>query len=477
MNFFSKMLSTKTSRIGAYTIALAAVVVAIAILVNSILGMLPEKITHIDMSKNGLYTLSTDSKVVVNNLTQEVEIYLISQAGQEDSILETLMEKYADANKRIKYEKVNPDVNPTFAEKYVDEVTNNDVLVKSGDRYRYIEYSKMYQAGNSYYESDENHNQYFDGEGEITSAIDYVVKENLPVVYFVRGHDEPTLEGYAETALARANVTTAPLSLMSTKKVPDDASCVVIYTPTSDISSEDARILKEYVANGGKLFVLSGVAREDEFVNLNSILEEYHIKKNPGVVLESNDAYYAYNEQYLLIPYPQDHDITVSLIDNFKYPIFYITAGLNIDQNAEVNAQREALYVTSGTAYSKLAGYNIQSYDMEDGDLFGPFELGVTLRDINGKGGRMVWLACDYILDEEVNELSSNANLDLFVNSTSWLVGDRETITIKSKAVNNEYLIMSDAEGNYLKVMLIGVIPGVVVLMGIVELILRRKRR
>ena len=75
--------------------------------------------------------------------------------------------------------KRNPDVYPTFAEQYTDEdVPNNSLVVECGDRYRYISYDDIYLAESSVYSY--SYSTSFDGEGAITSAIDYVTTEDLP---------------------------------------------------------------------------------------------------------------------------------------------------------------------------------------------------------------------------------------------------------------------------------------------------------
>ena len=40
-----------------------------------------------------------------------------------------------------------------------------------------------------------------------------------------------------------------------------------------------------------------------------------------------------------------------------------------------------ALLTTSDSAYSKAAGYDLTTYDREEGDLDGPFALAVAITD------------------------------------------------------------------------------------------------
>ena len=72
---------------------------------------------------------------MVNALTEDVTIYWIVQADQEDAVIEKLLDRYASLSEHIEVEKRNPDVYPTFAEEYIDEgdaVYNNSLVVECG---------------------------------------------------------------------------------------------------------------------------------------------------------------------------------------------------------------------------------------------------------------------------------------------------------------------------------------------------------
>ena len=145
--FFQKSLSAfkgsgsgrNAFRGGGYAMVITAIVLAIAILVNVAVSALPTNLTQFDMSASKLYSITSNTKAVVNNLEDDVTIYWIVQADEEDAIIEALLDKYDSLSDHISVEKKNPDVYPTFAEQYTDEdVANNSLVVECGDRSRYI---------------------------------------------------------------------------------------------------------------------------------------------------------------------------------------------------------------------------------------------------------------------------------------------------------------------------------------------------
>lgn len=192
---------------GAYSLAAAAILLAILIAANVLVSALPASMTRYDISATKLYSITSNTKVVVNALEEDVTIYWIVQSGAEDDVIETLLSKYDSLSDHITVVKKNPDVYPTFAEQYTDEaVQNNSLVVECGDRSRYIGYDDIYvQEADMYSYS---YSTSFDGEGAITSAIDYVVTDELPQLYLLEGHGEQELPATFSEQIEKENIET-----------------------------------------------------------------------------------------------------------------------------------------------------------------------------------------------------------------------------------------------------------------------------
>ena len=215
---------------GAYSLTISAVVLAIVIAVNVLVSALPASMTRFDISASKLYSITSNTKVVVNALQKDVNIYWIVQADQEDDVISTLLDKYESLSDHIHVVKKNPDVFPTFTQTYTDEtVANNSLIVECGDRFRYIAYDDIYIQETDMYSY--SYNSSFDGEGAITSAIDYVVNSEFPQVYVLEGHGETELPENFAGQIEKANMETQKLSLLTTDSIPEEAACVLIYAP------------------------------------------------------------------------------------------------------------------------------------------------------------------------------------------------------------------------------------------------------
>ncbi len=220
---------------GSYSLMLTGIVLAILIAVNVFASVLPSAWTQLDISSMKLYSITSNTKVVVNALEKDVIIYWVVQADQEDSIIENLLAKYESLSDHIEVVKKNPDVYPTFTQQYTSEtVPNNSLIVEYGDSNRYISYEDIYLTETDM--TTYSYTQSFDGEGAITSAIDYVVSEDHPQLYITEGHGESDLSAVFEEQIEKENIETTTFTLLNEDTVPEEADVVLIYAPASDIS-------------------------------------------------------------------------------------------------------------------------------------------------------------------------------------------------------------------------------------------------
>lgn len=456
---------------GTYSLAITAIVLAILVALNIMVSALPSTYTNLDISSSKLYSITSNTKVVVNALQDDVTIYWIVQSGEEDSVIENLLNKYDSLSDHIEVVKKNPDVYPTFAEQYTDEeVANNSLIVECGDRNRFISYNDIYVSETNM--STYSYEYSFDGEGAITSAIDYVVNAEQPQLYILEGHGEAELSESFSTQIEKENIETTTFSLLNEDSIPEEADAILIYAPSSDISEEEKTMLSEYVDNGGKLMVLAGPTESGTLENLYGLLSDYGVEAQEGIVVESDREHYAFQAPYVLLPDIASDEITDPLLEENYYAILPIAQGMTVGTTDKGTVTQ--LLTTSDTSFSKVDGYSLSTYEKEDGDIDGPFAVGLSIE--GNSGGQIVWFSSSQFLEDMYNSYSSGANLDLAMNALSSLVGENDAVSIRSKSLNYNYLTISDSVSTVLKQLMIGVFPLVYLGIGGV-VILRRRRR
>ncbi len=477
LNNIQKQFGTRSSRVGSYSFFLTVIVLAILITVNFALSFLPDSYVQEDLTANQLYSISSQSKVMLSSLEEDITIYWIVASGEEDEFIEKLLHNYEDYSSKVTVEKKDPDLDPEFTNSYTDEtVYNNSVIVECGDKYRYISYEDMYESSSSYYSMYSTADQ-FAGESLITSAISYCTTDELPVIHVLEGHGEDTITEGFQSALDRDNMETESLSLLNGESVPDDVECILINSPSTDISETEKDMLIDFLDNGGRVLIISGTNEEDALPNLNAVAEYYGITVQEGVVIEENAEYYVFGNSVLLMPAMNSSDITDPLISDNYHMILPVSKALDIS-GASDDVEVTSLLESSEDSFIKEEGYDITTYEKEDGDTEGPLTLAALVtKDLDDdRQSQLVWIASSEILNDVYNSYSSDANEDFVLNALEMMCDKDDSISVRSKSLTNEYLTISTNDSSMIKVVTIAVIPAVYLIAGIVVVVRRRRR-
>ena len=471
--------STRSFRAGGYSVAAAAIVLAIAVMVNVFAAALPASVTKFDTTANQLFTLSEQTEKLVGGLTDEVTVYWIVRSGQEASYLESLLSRYQSLSDKIRVVKKDPDVFPTFTQQYTDSFTENSLIVESGERYRYVDYNDIFVLDYTSYYYYGTEDWSFCGESELTSAIDYVVSENLPKVYLLTGHGESSLSDSFTSAVKQQNIETTELSLLTLESVPADADCILINAPQSDISLDEQSKLLEYLGNGGNLFLITDPPKNGVLTNLEALMADYGVTTVDGIVVESDQSHYVWGTPYFLLPDIASHAITTPLTDGGYRVLLPISQGLTVADDLRDTLSVTKLLTTSASAFAKAAGYDLTTYEKEEGDVNGPFALAVAISDTvdDGITSDIVWVSSAALVDDQTNTQVSGGNQDFFLNALGYLCqAEQSSLSIHAKSLSSDTLTMDSATVSALTVAVVGVIPAAVITLGIVIWI-RRKRR
>ena len=473
-----EQFGTRSSKMGSYSFFLTVVVLAILVTVNIALSFLPDSYVQEDLTANQLYSISSQSKVMLSSLEEDITIYWVVASGEEDEYVEKLLHNYEDYSSRVTVEKKDPDLNPDFTNNYTDEtIYNNSVIVECGDKYRYISYQDMYETSSMSYYSMYSSADEFAGESLITSAISYCTTEELPVIHILEGHGETELTESFQEALERDNLETETLSLLNSETVPEEVSCILVNAPSTDISETERDMLLDFMERGGRVLIISGTAEEEQLPNLKSVMENYGISVLEGVVVEENTDNYVYGNPVLLMPEMNSSDITDPLMEDNYQVVVPVSKALDVSEASE-DVTVTSLLESSEESFLKDEGYDIETYEQEEGDVQGPLTLAalVTKALEDDQQMQLVWIASSMMLEEAYNAYSSDANEDFILNVLEMMCEKDDSISVRSKSLTNEYLTISTADSSMIKVATMGMIPGIYLITGIVVAVRRRKR-
>lgn len=476
------MKQNKKLKLGVLSAAGVTGILALAIIGNILIGQLG---ISWDMTPKKVYSISEQSKSILEGLEQEITIYVLNSEENLPVDYRQILRQYEKESKNIKLLYRDLTLYPDFASEYSSgaEVKENSLLVVCGDKQVYLN-SDDFQR--TVMNADYTYNTSYELEPLLTGAINSVNDGRTTVIYQTIGHSELSLTSTTQTegsvvlsgsvlaGLTRDNFSVEDLSLLNVEGVPEDADIVVIHAPVSDFSKEDCEKLRAYLDQGGNVYYIMDAALELD--NLHALMQEYGIEIVEGVVMEQNVSmiYGGGSESATptyILPIIEDTEITHEIYASRLPLVVPVAKGLTLHSDSRNTVT--GLLTTSDYAYSKVNLYS-QYLSREDEDIVGPFYL-AALSEREG-GSRLIVLSSANTLADNVDEVVSGNNSDFFLNGLNYMAGDTDKISIRGKEVIFDFNVYSSNEALWIGGMAIFGIPFLILITGIVVSVYRRKR-
>ena len=503
----------KKAKLGLYSIVISLIIIAVVILLNLILSSLPASYTEFETSNVKLYDFSADTVNLAKGLEKDVKLYYIGSENDAPGKTVQLLKRYADLSDKISVEFIDPLNHPKFSalsgKEYTStELKNGMIIVSSDIRDKTVSYYDIYYSDfakqvkeyletygmtstleeffeSSYGTSDpsvlrENgvlpSSESFSGEGALSSAIENVSTETLPVVYMLSGHGESEFGATVKGKLTDDNYVTEELKLLSQSSVPADAACVIIYCPTSDIADEEYDMLSEYLTGGGSVILFTNYQTDPEtMTNICKIGEYYGITVDKGLLCDESPTNRYEDYPYYLLPSLGNHSIISSLSSKNTYVIACFANGLTIGDSGKETISAESLLNTSGSAY--LRQDPTATLEKVDGDPSGSYSVAVAATEkISEKlSSNFIWFAAP-IAEDSFSSFPGNS--DIIMSSLKYATPDKEaSISIAAKDTSVEQLVIANsAVSTFWAIILIAVIPIIVVAFGLIVYVSRKRR-
>ena len=472
--FSKKMIGT-----GAFSAGMIVVMCAICVVVNLVLTALPAKYTSIDCSATKLYSLTSDTKDRVSKLDEDITIYVLNSKKSKDAKIDETINRYKDLSSYIKVKYVDPATSPKFYQDYTDTTpTTNSLIIESKNRSKVIDYNDIYEYdSSSYYYGYQSQSSItgYDAEGQITSAIEYVTMDadELPVIYQITGHNETEIGSNFQSVVSKANANLKSLELFNEEKVPEDATAIIINSPTVDFNEEDAQKVIDYLNGGGKALIIGCYAYNDELTNFNKILAAYNVSFKTGVVAENDSSKYYQNPLYLL-PTVETTDYTSDATDGYVF--LAGSCAISYPEDTDDVAYTKLLS-TSDSAVLKRDWKNITTSKAEDADENGPFTTGLAVND-SSTGASIVVFGTPYVVDDSYDNAVSGNNADMFKDVITSMTGNVE---LASSVIPVKDYTLSNITINTLQAVITGLIimiavPILLIIIGIDVWAMRRKK-
>lgn len=497
----NKKKLTNPLKYGTYSLVCMVIVLAIIIIANVALSVLPSKYTMITNNMEGLYDISETSVKLGEKLEDDITVYVIAKQDQDNDYhlkISEYVNRYKEISDRISVKTVDPELRPGFVSAYTNtaldsSLTHLIIVNDKTDRSYVCEYSDIITSEKDPSLSDEEQYYYylsygtykyvssFNVENCLIAGITYVTMEKTPTVYLTTGHGELGADELLSQLLSLSHINVGSVDLALDGKIPSDVETLIIYSPTSDFAKAEIDLLKSFVRSGGNVVLCSGYDHQSQnrvLSNLYSFIEEeYGMKYKDVLVFEGNTDYaYKSGTQYIGYNiYVQPKNDLKSVISSNKV-IFSMAHAIEFSDNLPSGVTVKELLTTTEKGYAKTSFGADTVLDKVDGDLSGSFILGaVSEKTTDNITSKCMWFSSEFALNLD-GTYPSYANIYIPVHILSQTVTEFDPLTVDSASLSIIPLNFSESSAKIWGAVFIGIIPLSILAVGFTVRYRRTKR-
>jgi ABC-type uncharacterized transport system involved in gliding motility auxiliary subunit len=318
-----------------------------------------------------------------------------------------------------------------------------------------------------------------------------VTRKGEKVIYFATGHDEKSTDNYGKDgyssvkkAVEDQNYMVRDLLLMRAEEVPADASVLIIAGPEKALFPEEVYTLKRFVDQGGHILILIDPQTD---TGLGEFLKSFGIQVGQDIIVDKLSR--LFGADYLtpiVSEYAGYHPIT----ENFGTASFFpLARSISVAKDVPQHVQNTELAKTGPSSWAEtdlaMLKQGRASFDSLK-DTMGPIPVAMVStiqhETEEAKDGQdaprptprpariVVFGDSDFAGNSYVN---LSGNQDLFMNALSWLAEEEDLIAIRPKELNSQPVVLSYAESRVIFWASVVLLPGGVLIIGIV--VLRRR--
>jgi len=460
--------SGRQARFGSLAIASILVVLGILAAINYLAERHNKRW---DLTAASQYTLSDQTKKVLQGLTKPVRVTVFARTEDFDRFRSRL-EEYQYVSKQLQVEYIDPEKRPSMAERLKENALGTIVL----------EYEGRVQRVTS------------DAEQDLTNGLIKVLQTQQPKVYFVQGHGERDINGsdgagFGAIAgeLKSDNFLTEPLVLLQ-QDIPADAAVVVVAGPKSDLLEPEISKLKAFMNKGGKLMVLIDPPQNVDAppqTNLIAFLKDWSVEVGNNAILDPMSqlrgtqadvpvaAQYPYhpitNTFRLLTAYPYARSVKpIEGAPNGRTATTIIQSGRNSWAESDLKT-----LTTKGEARP----------DLDKGDVQGPISMAVAVNapvanaapppndgpdkdnNTNKPESRLVVVGDSDFASNSAAGIAGNRAM--FLNMVNWLAQQENLISVRPRNPEDRRITLTGGQDTMIFWVTMVILPGLIFLAGI----------
>ena len=472
----------RSTRYGAGAAVLVVLALGVVVLANAL------SVRHSarwDLTENRRQSLSPQSIQVVRGLGEPVEAIAFFRGDTPGKrTAEDLLKLYAsNSNGKLTWRMEDPDRSPGLAQRYGVDTYGTVILERGG---------KTAAKSEKVLDADEE---------RLTNGLVKLTRDTKRVVYLLRGHGESDpanteRPGFsqAKEQMEKANYEVKDLTLARDPKIPDDAAIVIVAGPKTDPLAHEMAALDAFIGKGGKVFFMLAPFQAD---GLRKHLVRYGFEVGDDLVIELNPIGRAFGlgPEVPVVTQYEAHPITRDLRDLMT--LFPLSRSVDVTKTP-----------AKGTSVQALARSSDQSWGETDKNALARGEVKADAADKKGPlavaavatvevaaaeppapapsapraegpkkplRARIVVVGTANLASNQF--LGAQGNRDFFLNVVSWLAEDESQISVRARDTKSAPIVLSPPQAELVLWVPFAVLPGAVILVGILAVVSRRRSR
>ena len=481
----TKRFSTRAFKRGGLAIALTAIIIVFAVLLNVLVDKLSSRfpILSYDFTATGAYELSQNSIDLLTHIDKDIQITVLLEEEEFISCdndgyfrqANEIMKQYTQYCDKIKLKYVDIVSNPAIANNYPDdELAQTDVIVSCGDKYKILTVEDLFNINVDYY----TYSSYITSskaEETITSALLNVVSDESVKVSVVTDFSTKSYYEYFINLLKKNNYDVEEISLL-TDDIDAETGIVVLLPPSKDYGSSAIEKLSEFLVNSGeygKTVVYVPNITTVETPNLDDFCEEWGVKVGDGLAFEG-DTTRLIGSTYM--------DLVLAEYDDESY-----TADLKYPDVPVISVYSRPIEIVDSSITTTLLKYSDKSgiqpstadenWSMKDAMLGNETPVAtLSTKSSSSNSSNLLVIGSAESLSETILSSPYN-NSDYYLKLLYKLSGrDDIAVSIEAKSLSGSEMTVTTSQANAYGIFFMILLPVIIIVTGIIIWARRRNR-
>ena len=410
---------------------------------------------RLDMTEDGLYTLSDTTVDVLSHLSAPVTVTVFSNETDFVPLVhETLLRYQTLSDQMVSIRYVDPYTHPSEVKRWQNQgftITEGTLAVEGQFTAEVIQLEDLFITDGETVTA-------LQIEQPLTSAIARGGRSETLRAQFIEGHDESYSEGFQ--TLLRQN----GFSVGRTTLSVSDPACdlMILAAPKTDYLPDEIAKIQAFMNDGGRLMVfLSSEAQA--MPRLAAFLAEWGVGMTDIVV--GDRLQYVDANPLSIVPVYAAHDINARFSVLRIYPVLTSTLALR------------SLYTQNGTTSTAKVLYSTDKAYAADGSdtLAAPFVLAMTAERKNiGESSRLFVCGSSGLYADNLLDNAAFANSMMLAQAIGWSTERNDTLGIPARSLSSTPIAITAGQLYLFAGLFIVGLPVVYLLVGLTVYLRRR---